>query len=205
MKIKLKEGLETYLPDESLPVVMGWLNGHALEVRVARSRRSKLGDYRPPVKDHLHRISVNKDLNPYEFLLTLTHEIAHMLVWDRYRKRMKPHGKAWKAQYASLVYELVEKDLFPDELKPLLIHHITKPRGSSKGDGDLIRGLHAYNPGQSGTFLEDLPENAVFSLPDGRMFIKLQKLRKWYRCQHLENKRFYRISPVTRVTPEKTY
>lgn len=201
MKQPLHEGLEPYLPAGSLTLVMQWLNGIPVIVKVSRGRRSKLGDYRPPQKDHFHRVSVNQELNPFEFLITLTHEIAHLLVWERYRKRIRPHGKAWKVQYAALLEELVGDHIFPDDLRPLVIDHIQNPNGTSKADDRLARGLHAHDPVRPGVFLEELPENAVFRLPDGRGFVKQQKLRKWYRCQNLESRRIYRISPIARVFP----
>lgn len=199
MNQKLQDGLNAFLPSGSLPLVMGWVNGYPLHVRITNGRRTKLGDYRPPLHDPCHRISVNHDLNPYEFLLTLTHEIAHLLVWDKYGQQRRPHGKAWKMQYGALLSELLQGNIFPDDLKPLILVHMHKPKANSKSNAQLARGLHAHNPEQSFMFLDDLPDNAAFYLPDGRKFIKQQKLRTWYRCQNLQNKRLYRISPVTRV------
>ncbi|MBW6459152.1 MAG: hypothetical protein K0B08_01145 [Bacteroidales bacterium] len=201
MKQPLQEGLKTYIPPESLPLVMNWVKGFPLLLRITRGRTTKLGDYRPPVKDPFHRISVNHDLNPYEFLLTLTHEIAHMLVWDQYGRQRKPHGKAWQYHYGTLLNELTGMNIFPDDLKPLVRLHMQQPKANSKSNAHLVRGLDAYNSSQKGIFLEDLPDNAVFHLPDGRKFVKQQKLRTWYRCQNLHNKKIYRISPVTRVVP----
>jgi len=201
MKQPLQEGLRPFIPGESLPMVMNWVNGFPLILLITKGRKTKLGDYRPPVKEPFHRISVNHDLNTYEFLLTLTHEIAHMLVWDRYGRQRQPHGKAWKLQYGALLNELISKNIFPDDLKPHIHLHMLQPKANSKSNANLSRGLNAYNPGQKGIFLEDLPDNAEFFLPDGRKFVKQQKLRTWYRCQNLQNKKIYRISPVTRVLP----
>jgi SprT protein len=46
------------------------------------ARSSKLGDYRPPQRGLPHRISVNHNLNQHEFLITLIHEMAHLLCWE---------------------------------------------------------------------------------------------------------------------------
>jgi SprT protein len=195
----LQEGLRPYLPGNSLEPVMNWIDGHRLILRIARGRRTKLGDYRPPVKDSFHRISVNRDLNPYEFLITLTHEIAHLDVWVSYGKRAKPHGKAWKKQYSAMLTTLLDRKVFPEEIETIIRTQVSHPKASSKGSTDLVRALHIHNPEKDGLFLEDLPQGAAFSLLDGRKFRKMEKLRKWYRCMSLDNRKPYRISPVARV------
>ena len=71
---------------------------HPVHVRLARPRRTKLGDHRPPSrKVAFHRITINDDLNPYAFLTTLLHEIAHVATWQRHggRRRVKPHGSEY--------------------------------------------------------------------------------------------------------------
>lgn len=203
MKKDLQEGLRPYLPDRSLELVMGWIDGHRVFMRIARGRRTKLGDYRPPVKDDIHRISVNGDLNPYEFLITLTHEIAHLLIWEKYPRRPKPHGIAWKKQYAFMLGLLIENNIFPPEIRLEISRQVANPRANSKSNTDLVRALYSHSPSQGGIFLEDLPQGAVFSLRDGRRFRKEEKLRKWYRCISLNNRKAYRISPVTRVIKEE--
>ena len=201
MKKDLQEGLRPYLPDQSLEYVMGWIDGRRIYMRIARGRRTKLGDYRPPQKDDIHRISVNGDLNPFEFLITLTHEIAHLATWEKYGRRARPHGAAWKIQYASMMATLLEKKIFPEEIESIIRQLVANPKAGSKSNTDLTRALHSHNQVQTGVFLEDLPAGALFSLLDGRKFRKEEKLRKWYRCVNQHNRRIYRVSPVTRVIP----
>lgn len=201
MKKDLQEGLRPYLPESSLEQVLGWIDGQRVYLRIAKGRKTKLGDYRPPQKDDIHRISVNGNLNPYEFLITLTHEIAHLATWEKYGRKVRPHGAAWKTQYASMLGALLEKNIFPEEMEKIIRKQVANPRASSKSNTDLARVLHSHNELQTGTFLEDLPAGALFSLQDGRKFRKQEKLRKWYRCISLHNRKIYRISPVTRVIP----
>ena len=202
LKQTLREGLKPYLPEQGLEQVMEWIDGRPLHMRISRGRSTKLGDYRPPQKDHIHRISVNGDLNAIEFLITLTHEIAHMAVWEKYGKRARPHGKAWKAQYAIMLGTLLDKKIFPQEMEAHIIKQIKNPKASSKSDTALARALHEHNDEKDGVFLEDLPHGTFFRLQDGRRFQKQEKLRKWYRCISIDNRRPYRISPVARVVAE---
>jgi SprT protein len=201
VKQNLREGLKRYLPEQGLEPVMNWIDGRPLHMRITRGRSTKLGDYRPPQKDNIHRISVNGDLNPFEFLITLTHEIAHLAVWEKYRKKVQPHGSAWKNQYASMLATLLEKKIFPEEIEIIIRMQVANPRATSKSDTALARVLHTHNEVKEGAFLEDLPQGAFFYLQDGRKFQKQEKLRKWYRCIRQDNHRPYRISPVARVVP----
>jgi SprT protein len=201
MKQSLQEGLRPYLPENSLEPVMNWLNGYPVHMRITRGRATKLGDYRPPQRDHIHRISINGNLNQYEFLITLTHEIAHLAIWEKYRKKVRPHGKAWKNQYASMLAVLLSTNIFPEDVALIIRKQVENPRASSKCDTDLTRILHEHNKVKDGIFLEDLPVGAFFYLQDGRKFQKQEKLRKWYRCIRQDTKRPYRISPVAKVVP----
>jgi SprT protein len=200
-KQSLQEGLKPFLPENSLNQVMSWLNGHPVHMRIAKGRATKLGDYRPPQKDKIHRISVNGNLNRFEFLITLTHEIAHLEIWEKYRKKVSPHGRAWKNQYASMLGILLEMKIFPEDIAGIIQKQVENPRASSKCDTELTRVLHGHNKVTEGFFLEDLPMGAYFYLQDGRKFQKQEKLRKWYRCIRQDTKRPYRISPVARVVP----
>jgi SprT protein len=134
-------------------------------------------------------------------MITLTHELAHMVVWENYGKKVRPHGLAWKNQYALMLGTLLEKKLFPQEIEAIIRKQVLNPKASSKCDTDLARALHEQNEVKQGFFLEELPHGAIFRLHDGRRFQKQEKLRKWYRCIRLDNKRPYRISPVARVVP----
>ncbi|MCU0371265.1 MAG: SprT-like domain-containing protein [Bacteroidales bacterium] len=134
-------------------------------------------------------------------MITLTHELAHLATWQKYGRRVRPHGKAWKSQYASMLAALLEKGVFPEEISPLVWQQVKNPKANSHGNTELVRRLHGPEPDQQGMFLEDLPAGALFSLPGGRKFRKQEKLRKWYRCISQDNHRAYRISPVARVLP----
>ena len=200
-KLTLREGLKLHLPSPSLDLVLEWIGSRPIQMKITRGRTSKLGDYRPPQNGYGHRISVNGDLNPYEFLITLAHELAHLEVWEKYGRRVRPHGNAWKHHFAEKLSVLLDQHVFPEEMKPLILKQIQNPKATSKADSKLTRALDEHSGEKEGFFLEDLPAGAVFSLMDGRKFRKEEKLRKWYRCVSLDNRRMYRISPVARVKP----
>src|SRR5687768_4601029 len=94
--------LQQFLPPNTLQPVLQYLHEYKIHLTVARERRSILGDYRHRANGQNHRISVNGNLNKYAFLITLIHEIAHLLAFERYGNRIAAHGVEWKRIYAML-------------------------------------------------------------------------------------------------------
>ena len=66
--------LQKYIPEPAVHTIAECIVSLDFKLKIKRARMTKYGDYRPPVKGLNHRISVNRDLNKYAFLLTLLHE-----------------------------------------------------------------------------------------------------------------------------------
>src|SRR6266699_2864927 len=92
--------LAAYLPDGSFENVVHYLHQHRVHLTVTRERKSVLGDYRNAVHGKNHRITVNGNLNKYAFLITLLHELAHLLTYEKYGHRIQPHGAPWKSEFS---------------------------------------------------------------------------------------------------------
>ena len=75
--------LDKYLPEQAVPVIAQWIYKYDFKLKIKKSRSSKYGDYRPPVKGQNHLITINHDLNKYAFLITLVHEIAHLTNFNK--------------------------------------------------------------------------------------------------------------------------
>ena len=207
--------LSTFIPENSVGLIMEWFNIHHVSLRISKARSSKFGDYRPPVKPLPARISVNRNLNKFDFLITLVHEMAHHEVCienstpftlfgiRRKKRRARPHGKEWKNRYQQLMNPLIRESIFPEEVLPLLVNHFENPRSSSKSNSHLVIALKKYDAPDDSVFIESLNFNTEFSLPAGRTFRKQEKLRKRYRCICLDNGRTYLFSPLARVVPRK--
>jgi len=171
-------------------------------LKITRGRKTKLGDYRPPVRHSNHRISINHDLNPYAFLITFIHELAHLLVFEQYGTRALPHGKEWKAEYRKLMLEFFKLNVFPPELQKMLEESILNAKASTFSELALSRLLKTYDKPNGEIHLETLPENTVFTIYNGRKFVKGGKLRKRYKCRSLQNNRMYLFNPLTPVKVE---
>ncbi|HEY8387402.1 MAG TPA: SprT-like domain-containing protein [Parasegetibacter sp.] len=194
------QALNDYLPDRAFPYVVEYLQVYKVHLTITRERKSVLGDYRNAVNNQNHRISVNGNLNAYAFLITLLHELAHLLTYDRYGHRVAPHGKEWKQQYRLIIAKFIEQDIFPQDIKETLLQSISNPAASSCADEDLIRVLRKYDKRPPGVVLvEDVPMGQSFMIPGGRVFIKEAKLRKRYRCVEKLTGKSYLFSPVYEV------
>ena len=190
--------LEKYLPKDSVETIYSWIQQYNIHFKISRKRSSKLGDYRPPQNGKGHHITVNHDLNNYAFLITLVHEIAHLLTWEKHRNKVKAHGKEWKDAYRELMIPFMEMDIFPEDVQAAMQSYLHKSYASSGTDLKLSRTLQKYDS-DPGLTLEALEEGSVFQLPNGRTFKKGPLIRKRYRCVSLDNKRIYLVNPLVKV------
>jgi SprT protein len=195
--------LEKYLPRDSVEIILEWLELYNFRLKITKRRWSKFGDYSHPHKNSGHRITLNHDMNQYAFLITLTHEIAHLTVWNKYRNSVMPHGKEWKSEFKSHLEPFIKLSIFPDDINRSLQKYISNPYASSCTDLELVRSLRKYDTRET-LHLEDIPEQSIFQLPNGKRFIKGERLRKRFKCIELKTRSVYLVSPVAEVIKENT-
>lgn len=194
--------LSKYIPSEAAPIISQWINDTSCRFKVTKSRTSKLGDYRAPFKGSPHQITVNHDLNPYAFLMTTIHEFAHLKTFQDFKNQVKPHGEEWKYNFKSLIQPFLKLNIFPSDIVIAINSYMNNPAASSCTDLNLYRSLKKYDKNTvSVTHIEELPTNAIFKLPNGRTFQKLEKLRKRYKCIEIDTKRIYLFHPIAEIIP----
>ena len=193
--------LARFLPTGSFDYVVQYLYQYKVHLTVAKSRKSVLGDYRHAHQGNNHRISVNGNLNVYEFLITLLHELAHLLTYEEYKNRVEPHGKEWKAIYSKLLIDFVGFGVFPPEIVSALQKSIISPAATANGETELLMVLRKYNSvkKEGVCFIADLPEGALFKLSNGKIFKKGVLRRKRYTCIELKTGLMYTVSAITEV------
>ena len=176
-----------------------------LELRLSRPRRTKLGDHRPPTRQAArHRITINDDLNPFAFLTTLLHEIAHAATWERHRgrRRFRPHGSEWKAEFGGLLRPVVDGGLLPPRVGTALARYLEDPAAASCSDRGLVLALAEYDPPPAGQVrVEELAERAVFRAANGGVFRAGQLLRSRRACFELATGREFRVHGLAFVEP----
>src|SRR5512133_2768700 len=104
--------LQDFLPPNTYDAVLAYLQFYHVHLTVARDRKSILGDYRHRTHASNHRISVNGNLNKYAFLITLLHELAHLLTFEKYGNKVASHGREWKAIFGQLLARFIEHKVF---------------------------------------------------------------------------------------------
>lgn len=194
------ETLKDYLPESTFPLVMSYISRYKVSLTITRARRSILGDYRRPYNGKGHRITVNGDLNPYAFLLTLLHELAHLLAFENYGHHIAPHGKEWKQSFRHILEKLNAPEIFPNDVAGAIQKYMRNPAARSCSDDQLVRTLRKYDIPRDGICLvEELEEGAQFLVPGGERFKRGRKLRKRYECKSLKTGHLYLFSPLYEV------
>ncbi len=192
--------LAHYLPPDTFEPVMAYLHHYKVHLTIARNRRSVLGDYRHKRGMDHHRISVNGNLNPYAFLITLLHELAHLISFEVHGNRIQAHGREWKDVYGQVLAEFIQKDIFPQDIKEALFRTLRNPGASTCSEEPLQRVLYKYDPRKEGhLLLEEVPEGSLFKTRDGRVFRKGKKRTKRYTCVEVPTLRTYLFSAIYEV------
>ena len=151
---------------------------------------------RPP------RLSINSDLNPFAFLITLVHEIAHYLVWENYKnyRGLQPHGIEWKRTFQGLMYPFLNTQIFPEKLLTILQGHMQNPKASSSSDVKLAQAIKEFDEGEKPTVLADLAIGDSFLFRE-RQFQKVKKNRSRYLCTENASQKQYLIHSLAEVSP----
>ena len=190
------DALKAFLPALSLQKINHWINELDVKIKITPPRKTKLGDFRG-IKDSLY-ISINNDLNPYSFLITLTHELAHAFVYLKYKRGVAPHGSQWQETFKSMMLNFLNPTIFPDDILKVLSVYLKKPKASTLTDINLVAILNKYDCVKVLT-VSDIDESSIFSLPNGKIFKKGMKLRKRYRCVECRTNKLYLFHPFAEV------
>ncbi|MEL6484395.1 MAG: SprT-like domain-containing protein, partial [Bacteroidota bacterium] len=147
-----------------------------------------------------HQITVNASLNPYRFLITLVHEIAHLVAFEKFGRRIKPHGLEWKRTFQHLMIPFIRPEIFPSALLPLIAHHFKNPKASSSTDARLSIALKAYDTeDRVNQYIFEIPEGSTFRIYNGKLFKKGNKRIKRYECVELGTGKVYLFQPNAEV------
>lgn len=193
--------LEQFLPDRTFDLVAPFFSQHTIHLTLTHERKSVLGDYRSPGRDHpYHRISINANLNPYSFLITLLHELAHLLTFEQFRHKAQPHGKEWKAQFRHVLVPFMGKRIFPQDVEAAVLAYLHNPSASTCTDPRLYKALYRYDTQKPDYVLvDDLELNQQFQTEDGRIFQKMENLRTRARCREVKTGKLYLFPGIVEV------
>ncbi len=194
----LKEILSRYIPERSLDQAFDLIVHHRVHLKIVNERVTRHGDYRK-MPDGKHQITVNASLNTYRFLITLIHEIAHLVAFEKYGRYIKPHGMEWKRTFQQLMLPYINPDIFPPKLLPVIANHFKNPKASSDTDQNLALALKQFDPPNDKSYIFELPIGSTFRLYNGKVFKKANKKVKRYECIELSTGRIYLFNPNAEV------
>ena len=185
----------SFVPLESRVILQAWIDELGVELLIANPRKTKLGDFK--AKYDKLSISVNNNLNPYSFLITLTHELAHAFVYVKHSNNVLPHGEEWKTAFKAMLLNFLH--LFPEDINKVLSLYLLNPKASTLTDVRLSKVLRTYDE-QEGITITDILEGDKFIASNGKEFQKGKKLRKRFSCKEKDTNRVYLFHPLAEVS-----
>ena len=196
---KFKQVLSKYLPNDFVPYISELIMQSDVKFKIVAPRRTKLGDFKAKGdKNNKSQITINGDLNPYAFLITTLHELAHLYTFNKYKYKVRPHGREWKKEFSILLNPVLMHDALPKELKIALEKSIQNLKASSCSDIHLLRALKKYDPSKRTVTLEELDENTRFSI-NKKTYLKGKLRRTRYLCKEMSSGKSYLIHALTEV------
>ena len=194
----MQKTLARYIPPQAVPPVFELVKTFGIHLIIVNERKTRHGDYRR-MPDGRHQITVNTNLNSYRFLITLIHEIAHLVAFKKYGRAIKPHGREWKHTFQHLMLPLLRPEIFPHQLLPLLARHFKNPKASSDTDAQLSIALKAFDPANDKNYIFEIPHGSLFRIYNGKVFKKGGRRVKRYECMERETGKIYLFQPNAEV------
>jgi hypothetical protein len=193
--------LADFLPERSFEMITPFFKKYPIHLTLTHERKSVLGDYRIPTRDQpQHRISINLNLNKYSFLITLLHELAHLITYEHFKDTVAPHGKEWKTQFRHILIPFMGKRFFPADVEAAVLAYLHNPSASTCTDSRLYKALYRYDERKPGyKLVDDIQMNGVFEIEDGRRFQKVEQLRTRSKCKDLKTGRLYFFQGIVEV------
>ena len=199
----MKSELANYIPENSQEYCRDLCDQYNFDLKIVNNRSSKSGDYKFSTKFKTHTITINKDLNPYTFLLTFLRELAHLKANIDYGSKIKPHGLEWKTCFSDLAKPLLLTEVFPSKILSALNNYFVNPKASTFSDYMLVETLREYDEHSDGFVnLSQIVHGAIFTLRH-RKFIKGVKKRTRFVCKDVITGKNYLISGIAQVKEDR--
>ncbi|PQJ20824.1 SprT-like domain-containing protein [Tenacibaculum sp. SG-28] len=180
--------LDPYIPKKAITIVEYLIYKYHVNLKIVSERQTKHGDYRR-MSDGKTQITINNNLNQHQFLLTLIHEIAHQVTFQKFG-RVQPHGKEWKTVFQHLMLPFLQPDIFPLSILPYLANYLKNPKASTDSDVKLSLALRGGMAKSGKSFIFEVPKGSTFKFKQN-FYKKGNKRRTRYECLNIANQRIY--------------
>ena len=187
----MSDVLSKYLPEHAVVSCFELIKANNVHLKIVNERRTRHGDYRRAIGGK-HEITVNGNLNKYRFLITLVHEISHLVAYEKYGQFIKPHGNEWKITFQSLMVPFIRPEIFPHSVLPLIANHFRNPTASSDTDARLAYALKQFDERKPDIhYIHEVPSGSMFRIKNGRIFQKKGLRVKRYECMEIKTGKLY--------------
>lgn len=194
----MHEQLSSMVPLAALKQCEQILKETGLNLKIVKKRATRHGDYKR-LPGGFHQITVNAMANPYRFLITLVHEMAHYQAFTLYGRQIKPHGKEWKKCFKLMMLPFLRPEIFPEEILAPLARHMKNPKASSSTDSSLVFALQRFDPPSHHKVVAELPKGSIFKLYNGKIFKRGDVRVKRIACAEVTSGRIYLFQPHAEV------
>lgn len=195
------EAFDKYVPKGAVNYCFDIWKEDPFNFYITRERNTKLGDFRYGRDKKVQTITINHNLNPFQFLITYVHEVAHYRAFTQYGLGIKPHGVEWKRSFQKLMDPLLDNSIFPREILIPLRRHMINPKASSGADYFLMVELRKFDKEKKEEgilYLQQIKKGTQFEIR-GRVFEKLETRRTRVLCLEISSGRRYLISSHAEV------
>ncbi|CAM4149198.1 SprT-like domain-containing protein [Flavobacterium weaverense] len=199
----MSETLSRYLPEHAVKPVFELIVANQVHLKIVNERQTRHGDYRKGLNGK-HEITVNSNLNKYKFLITLIHEISHLVAFEKFGRNIKPHGNEWKFSFQRLMVPYIRPEIFPAQLLPLLARHFKNPTASSDTDTTLALALKQFDQVNDKNYVFEIPYGSIFRISNGKIFKKIAVRTKRFECLEISSGKMYLFNPNAEVELLKT-
>jgi SprT-like family len=194
----MSETLSKYIPEHAVKPIFEMIVANNVHLKIVNERKTRHGDYRKGLSGK-HEITVNANLNKYRFIITLIHEIAHLVAFEKFGRNIKPHGEEWKFTFQRLMVPFIRPEIFPTSILPLLARHFKNPTASSDTDATLSLALKQFDAQNDKNYVFEIPYNSIFRISNGKIFKKIALRVKRYECVEMNSGRTYLFNPNAEV------
>lgn len=187
----MSETLLKYLPEHAVNLCFELIKANSVHLKIVNERQTRHGDYRKGLTGK-HEITVNANLNKYRFLITLVHEISHLVAFEKFGRNIKPHGNEWKITFQQLMVPFIRPEIFPHSVLPLVANHFRNPTASSDTDARLAFALKQFDERKQDVhYIHEVPSGSLFRIKNGRIFEKNGLRTKRYECVEVNTGRLF--------------
>ena len=190
--------LYKYIPEHAVPMCFELIKANNVHLKIVNERITRHGDYRRDTNGS-HIITINFSQNKYRFLITLIHEIAHLVAFEKYGRRIKPHGDEWKMTFQRLMVPFIRPEIFPNNLLPLIARHFRNPKATSDTDTTLALALKQFDPINDKNYVFEIPYGSTFRIHNGKVFKKVALRTKRIECLEIATGKVYLFNPNAEV------